>query len=415
MAITTLTDSGYDALFKRVYLKLGDNLYSTYDNFDSQAKKTFGTIGGKDAEFPIEVTFGGGVGSSTDGTLPEAYHTEHVTPVLTAKRVYARIQIDGLTIESSEKSEHAFVKAVDQETIGKLRSFNRRNGAIWMNDGTGILGQFSGNASGTAAAPYMTILTTGTYRRRKHFFEKGDYVNVNTLSSVFRIVSYVHSTGVLTLARVSGSDDLTGIGGGTHSIYWQNSKDADPYGLLGIFANGTHYGVTEEYRYAPPQRIDASGAPLDTAMLTELCEKHDEDTDVSFTDLVFSPVQYRKYISLLEDQKRFPVPVDFKPRANDMTSPELIARVAFGGIQYVGSTGNIKCWKNKFVRDDMVIGVNMREVEAMHVKKPGWRARDEMIFLRMEDKDAYEARYVCYKENRINPFHVSFLYGLDIT
>jgi hypothetical protein len=97
-----------------------------------------------------------------------------------------------------------------------------------------------------------------------------------------------------------------------------------------------------------------------------------------------------------------------------MTSPELIARVAWGGIQYVGATGNITVSKSKFIRDDMIWFVNFNQTESMHVKKPGWQERDGTVFLRMEDTDAYEARYASFEEFKLNPFHVAFAYNLSI-
>lgn len=411
MAITIKSDADYDPIFKRNFVKLADNLYSTYDSLHSVHKKTFGTIGGKDTQGAVEVTFGGGYGASSDGTLPVANHSGYLQPTYTPKRTYARINIDNLTIEASAKNEWSFVRAIDQETTGKLRNFNRNHARIIANDGTGILGQFTGPATGTAAAPAMTVLNTGTYMRRHACFEKGEYVNVNSLSSLFKIASYDRSNGALVLTRVSGSDDLTGLAVATHDIYAQGAKDAEPYGYLGVLANGSHYGVSEEARWQPLE-VAAGGAPLDTSMLTELVEKQEELSDQSFTHLFFSPLQYRKYIALLEDQKRFPVPVDVKPRPNKMTSPDLIAKVSFGGIQYVGATGNITCLKNRFLRDDMILGINVNESEIRHVKKPGWASRDNTVFLRMQDMDAYEARYVCYSENCINPFYTGFITGL---
>lgn len=412
MAVTIITDSDYDPLFKKHYYKLADNLYNSYDNVYSQLPKVFG-VGGVNGEHPVEVTFGGGVGSSNNGTLPEPENTSFLRPIYTPKRQYARIKIDNYTIEASQKTEHAFISAIDQETTGKLKSFNRNKARAFLNDGTGILGQFSGSAGGTAAAPTMTILTSGRYGRRKACFELGDYINVNSLSSVFRISNYTASSGLLTLARVNGSDDLTGIGAGTHSIYMQNSKDADPYGLLGIVNDSTFYGVSSQFRWSPPVTpIDAGGANLDTDMLTELAEGSATENDEGFTHFIFSPIQYRRYISLLEAQKRFPVPVDIKMTPNAMTSEKLVARVSFSGVKYMGSTGNIICMQNKFVRDDMIIGMNKNFVEVAHVKKPGWAQRDGTVFLRMNDLDAYEARYVSYDENRINPFYVSAITGL---
>jgi hypothetical protein len=411
MGITNMTNADYDPVFKRNYLKLGDNLYNTFDNVHSRHKKTFGTLGGADSRHPVETTFGGGFGGSSDGYLPVANNTAFIQPVYTAKRTYARINIDNMTIESSAKNEWSFVRAIDQETTGKLRNFNRNHARILMNDGSGVLGEFTGPAGGTAAAPTMTILTTGNYGRRHACFEKGEYVQVNSLGSLFEIRSYVRSSGLLTLARKTGSDDLTGLAVATHKLYTQGSKDTEPYGYLGVLINSSHYGVAEEHRWQPLE-INASSAPLDTEMLTQLVEQSSELNDQAFTDLIFSPYQYRKYISLLEDQKRFPVPVDVKPRPNKMTSPDLIAKVSFGGIQYVGSMGNINCFQHRFLRDDLVIGINTNEAELRHVKKPGWAARDNTVFLRMADYDGYEARYVCYSENCINPFYAGFIYGL---
>ncbi len=417
MSITNLTDADYDPLFKIQYLKLADNLYNSFDNYYSQIKKTFGTLGGKQSEHPVETTFGGGVGSSTDGTLPEPEHTSFLRPIYNAKRCYARIKIDGLTVDSSSSSKFAFVKAIDQEVTSKLKSFNRKSAAEFFNDGSGAMGQFSGSAGGTAAAPTMTILTTGTYRRRHAYFEKNDTVNINQLGSRFKITAYNRSSGLLTLSRLSGADDLTAIGAGTHTIHWQNSRNADPYGLLGVtVANTTHYGVAEEFRWEPfTLDTDPAGAPLNTGMLTEVIQKIGTEMDEEPTDILMSPKQYARYIMLLEDQKRFPVPVKMSPRKNKMTSSRLTATVSYSGIQYAGEQHTIRVMKNKFIRDDMVLFTNSNHIEAKHVKKPGWRAKDNMIFLRMEDKDWFEARYVCYKENCFNIGHVGYIENLDVS
>lgn len=414
MPITISTDADLDAVFKDVYLELGSNLYSTYDAHYSRAKKTFGTLGAQNSKEPIETTFGGGVGASSDGTLPEASHSSFIDPLYSAKRNYARVKIDNLTIEGTEKTEAAFVKMIDHEVTSKLRNFNRHLARQQWNDGTGILGQFTGPAGGTAAAPTCTILTTGTYRRRKFHFEKGELLQVNTLTSLFKVTSYVHSTGVLTLERIQGSDDLTGLAATTHSIYTQGSRNAETYGYLGIYANSSHYGTAQEDRYQPVE-VDGASAPLDTGMLTDAVEMSSTECDENVTDIVFAPLQYRKYIKLLEDQKRYPIPVEFKPRSNAMTTPELIARVSYGGIQYVGSTGNIVCSKGKFVRDDMVVGANFKHNTIMHVKKPGWAQRDGTVFMRIDGVDAYEARYVAFTEQKINPWYQWFIADLSIT
>jgi hypothetical protein len=412
MSTTTLSDADYAPIFKKHYFKLGDNLYNTFDNVYSLLKKTY-NFGGASGEHPISVTFGGGVGSSSTGILPDANNTSFIKPVYTAKRMYARIKIDQFTIDSSNSSEHAFIKAIDQETTGKLKSFNRNVARAFFNDGTAVLGQFSGSQAGTATAPVVTIINTGNYRYRRAHFEKGDYVNVNTDAAVFEITAVNHATRAITLSRLSGSLDLTAIGAGDHEIYMQNSKDADPYGLMGIVLNSSHYGVTEEFRYEPFE-IDAASAPLETEMLTELIEAQETDTDQAPSHIVCSPTQYRKYLALLEDQKRYPVPVEIPMRGNSRTSKDLVARVSYSGIQYVGAQGSISVMKNKYVRDDMLFTLNTNEIEVAHVTKSGWAQRDGTIFMRMVDVDSYEARYRCYMETKINPFHVGYIKDLAV-
>ena len=77
-------------------------------------------------------------------------------------------------------------KHVVQKTV---ESWMRNQSRALFNDGSGALGQFSGSAGGTAVAPTVTVLTTGTYKFKEANFEEKDYVNVNSLASVFEIVS----------------------------------------------------------------------------------------------------------------------------------------------------------------------------------------------------------------------------------
>lgn len=415
MSVTYLSDSDFSPVFKRYYDKLQDNLYATYGAVWGQIRKRY-NVGGNEGKGPIRTTFGGGVGSSSDGTLPRANNTSYLDPTYTWNRVYANLQIDGMTIEASRKSEHAFISAIDEGTTQKMKSFNRYvGGNVLFNDGTGALGQFSGSQAGTAAAPVVTLLTTGTYKYRKAYFEKGDMVNVNTLSSVWEITAVTHATPSITLARISGSDDLTAIGAGTHTIFMQNSKDNDPYGLKGIIDGSTHYGVAEEFRYSPTE-VAAAGAPLETDHLNELVENLETDTDEEPDLLVFSPLQFKRYLSLLEDKKVIPVEMKRKPAKSDVGSEKAIAKVSYNGITYAGRHGsNIMCVKSKFVEDDRVYALNTKHIEAWHVGgKPGWKQNvDGLMFLRLDGQDAFGAYLRMYGEIIINPFYVGCITGLD--
>jgi hypothetical protein len=399
MAITTLSDTDYSALFKRTYGEYGDNLYGSgsEDPLESQIEKQF-DFKGSQHEFPLKLGFGGGVGYST---LPTANRSKNVTVTLTRKKAYARMNLDRETIIASNGKQGAFKQATQEETTGKLKSFNRAQAIMLYNDGTGILGQFSGNASsGTAAAPVLTIINTGTYRFRQGFFEEGDYVNVNTLSSVWEITAVDTSARTVTLSRISGSDDLTAIGAGTHSVYLQGSKDACPMGVMGVcnFDSSTLYGVTYQRRFSAYQDELSTAALISVDLLNKAVLQIDQRCGEAPNLLVFSTKQMEKFLNQLEDKKRY----NIESKANKLMTK---ASASFTAIEFMTPRGAVPIVSSRYVRDDTVYLLNTNKMFRKHAEKFGWFDDDGTVLLRMADQDAYEARYGGYYENFINPLY----------
>lgn len=412
MATTTFTNSDYSALFKQHYGSLADNVYSTYSNLYSLVPKTF-TFGGKEGEHPVGVTFGGGVGS---GSLPDADMRKYIKPTYTRKKVYGVMDIDNETIQAANHGD-AFVKAVEEQTMAVIKSFNRNMARIFMNDGSGALGQFSGSATGTATAPILTILdTTGsTYGFVPANWEVGDTVNVNTLASKFKITAVNATAKTVTLSRTSGSDDLTGIGAGTHTVYMQNSKDNDPLGALHCFS-GTIHGVTAQQRWQPSADIDASGGGITPDLINQLVEDIDTEADEPPTVIGFSPVQYRRYLSLMEDQKRYPQTTSVPARSNAKLSASAIKKlnIGFSGIEYISTQGSIPILKNKFIRPNAAYAFNMNQIEAAHAAKFGWFDNDGSVLHMKEGSDAWFARYGGYMNILWNPMYVGRIKTLAV-
>lgn len=418
MTTTYLSDSDFNAIFKRQFYKLEQNLFATQGKHWGMIRKTYGK-GGDEVYAAIQTTFGGGVGSSSDGTLPNANMEAYLDPNFEWNRVYGNLELDGLTIDAARTSEHAFLKVISKATTNKMLSFNRYlGGNVLFGDGTGALGQFSGNATGTAAAPVLTIInTTGsTYGYRKGYFEKGDDVNVNTLSSLWRITAVDHENNQITLSRLSGSDDLTAIGAGTHTVYMQNSRNNDPYGFLGIINNSTHYNVAQEYRYQPLE-IASGGSPLEDEMLIELVERYEEETDFYPDVIVFPHYHYNKYVSLQEDKKRnlsnLPT-IKRKAGKTNIGNKSAIAEVSYSGVALAHGDGSIMVTKSKFVHPGQILCYRNASVEFLGVgQKPGFKNDiDGQVFLRLAGKDNYGAFLRCYGEIFINPFHVGAITGL---
>lgn len=403
MAITALTDSDYSSLFKRAYGDYGDQLYGSgvEDVLESQIPKTF-DFQGNERHFPLKVGFGGGVGY---GTLPAANRSKNVDVYYTTKQAYARLNLDRKTIVQSRGKMGAFIEATKEETEGKLKSFRRAQAMSLYNDGTGILFQFSGSTSGTAAAPVITVLTTGTYRVRSGFLEEGDYVNVNTDAAVFEIIAVTSTT--VTLSRLSGSLDLTAIGAGTHSVYLQNSKDVAPMGMLGVttFASSTLYGVTFQRRFSPYTNAKSSATLLTSddlnAAVLEMKNRSGETPNL----IIPSVTQMNLLLNQMEDKKRY---TTLDSSSNKLSKK---ATVSFQGIEFMSVDGPIPVVSSRYVRNDCVMLANTKKMFRDHAEAFGWFDNDGTVLLRMANDDAYEARYGGYYDNFINPLYQGIISG----
>lgn len=417
MAVTVLSDADYSALFKRTYGEYGDNLYGSgaEDPLESQIPKKFDFGGANDHRFPIKIGFGGGTGF---GTLPEANSSKNVDVILTRKKAYARLNLDRETIVASNGQQNAFKQATQEETLGKLKSFNRTQACALYNDGTGILGQFSGAAvTGTAAAPVLTILNTGTYRFRQGFFEEGDYIQVVTaasslLTSKWEITAVDTSARTVTLSRISGSDDLTAVGSGTHNVVLQGAYNASPMGLLGLhgFTSGTLYGVTYARRWSPYKKTLSTAQLLTVDLLNEAVLQMDNRSGEAPDLGILSVVQMQKLLSQLEDKKRYNS-TEVVSRPNRLANK---ASVSFPGVEFMGIRGTFPLVSSRYVRDDMVFLVNTNKMFRKHAEKFGWFDEDRTVLLRMQDQDAYEARYGGYYENFFNPLYQGSIEGLSV-
>lgn len=411
MAITTLTDSDYSALFKRTYGEYGDNLYGSgiEDPLESQIEKKFSPFG-EQRRFPVKIGFGGG---TSFGSLGQANRSKNVDVFYTSKSAYARMNLDRKTIIASRGKQAAFIEATQEETMGKLKSFNRTQACALYNDGTGILGQFSGNAGGTGAAPTVTILNTGTYQFRSGFFEEGDYINVvqagpTLLTSVWEITAVNTTTRVVTLVRISGSDDLTAIGAGTHSVVLQNSYNAAPMGVKGVcdFASSTLYGVTFQRRWSPYANTLSSAALLTIDLLNKAMLQIDNRSGESPNLIVVPPLQMEKLLNQMEDKKRYTI----TSKENRLSK----ASASFTGIEFASVRGAVPIVSSRYVRDDSCYLLNTNKMFRDHEEKFGWFDEDRTVLLRMQDQDAYEARYGGYYDNYINPLYQGKIDNLSV-
>lgn len=387
------------ALFKTKFGKLSENAYNSANPILGTIKKQYDFVG-EDMKVAVPTFFAGGVGS---GSLPTPNPASAVKATIQAKRVYALTEIEREALKASSSDEGAFVEAMKWNVQKTVEAFNRNASRIMFGDGSGALGQFSGNAAGTAAAPELTITSASWVEGH---WEENDYINVNSLTSVWEIVEVVPATKLVKLSRISGSDDLTGIGAGTHTVYMQNSKNNDPIGLKGVLdaTSGTLYGVTVARRFQSTQ-IAAGGAGVSTDVMNELVSKIMFKSGKAPKLIVTSYTQMRKIKNFLEDQKVYMI----DPRAS-----ELKGKISWSGIEYMANGAKLAIIEDRMCPDDRMYAINTDFITSYHRPGFGWFDDDGTVFLRQTNSDAYGARYGGYYQNYIIPSFHGVVTGLAV-
>lgn len=398
--IHSLTD--VSNLFKTFYGPLQEKTYNSQNVTLAKVKKTYNFTGDVKTQ-PVPAFRGAGFAT---GSLPTATASNALKMTIEAKKVYVTVQVDRESIKASMNEEGAYVKmlkkAADDATEGFMRNMSR----ILFGNGDGSLGQFSGSQSGTASAPVLTV-TSGSWKEAN--WEEGDLVNVNSDSSLFEITAVAPSTREVTLSRLSGSLDLTGIGAGTHTVYVQNSKDNDPEGLKSVLdaTTGSKYNVAIQRRFQAYQ--DPAGAAaisedrLNKAMLT-IQQRTGKTPDL----IVASFVQYRKLMDIFDDKKT----IEITPR-----DKELVGRIALKGMEYISPAGAVPIVFERFVEDDRIYLLNSDYIEIMHRPDFGWFDDEGIVFKSNHGNgsDSYSAWYGGYLQIVIIPSFHGVITGLATT
>jgi hypothetical protein len=396
MASFNLTSAS--GVFKTKYVRLSRDMYNSDNVVQAKVKKTYEFVG-DEARIAVPTTFTGGIGA---GSLPTANAANYSKMTITAKKMYGVIQIDRETIKAASTDEGAFVRATKEQVKRCVQAWNRNLSRAMFNSlANGALGLFDATPTGTAAAP-IVVITAASWKQAN--WEPKDYINFGTDSSVFEITAVAPSTRTVTLARISGSLDLTGQGSGT--FYMQNSKDNDPTSFASVVeaTSSTLYGINVGYRWQSPSQIAAGGAPLTVDLLNQQML----DVKYNFGEtpnlIVMSFVQYRKLLNQIEDQKRYTI-VESRE-----SGPK--GKFSFRALEFMSDAGPVPVVAERFVEDDRVYCMNTDYIEIMHRPDFGWVDDDGTVFLRDAGSDSFSARYAGYLEIVSTPTAHGYIDGL---
>ena len=410
------------ALFKIKYEKLSENVYNSANVLLGRVKKSY-NFTGKELAIAIPQSFSGGVGS---GTLPTANTAIYGDARISAKKMYAVVEIDRETIKASLSDEGAFVRATKEVVQKGVESFMRNLSRALFNDGSGKLGSSVAVASGDPKAALLAADASGhivvpVKAMKEANFEERDLVDVEvsasastgagtTISGVEIIAvdpdNATNPTITLSSSKVvlgnfeDGSGNLQAA-----DIYMQNSKDADPEGLkLLDKSTGSSYGISHGRRWKAAQKTSAGS--ISTDILNEMMLKVKKQCGKSPNLIITSFKQYEKILNLINSDVQYTVETRAGLKGKNGVP------LSFSGIQFMSIDGPVGIFPERFVEDDRLYLLNDSHIHLHHRPDFGWFDDDGTVFLRKAGSDAYEARYGGYLQVYINPCFHGVISGL---
>ena len=410
MSVAKFNMADLDALFKIKYEKLSENVYNSANVLLGRVKKSYKFTGSK-LQITVPSSFAGGVGS---GLLPTANKANYVAAEITAKKVYARVDIDRETIKASQSSEGAFVQATKEVVKKAVESYMRNMSRILFGDGSGKLGGISGTPVGA-----VVTISDATFNEAN--LEERDLVDITevdaagaetVLQAGLEILSVNISAKTVTLsAAVSSVTSGSTLG----SLVMQNSLENDPMGLKGALlpesAGNSLYGIDRARRWSGSE-IDmdtrAGSDEISTDLLNEMMLDIKKKSGKSPNLIICSYAQFKKILHIIDDKVQFNVETRAGLKGKNG------AALSFSGIQFMSIDGPVGVFPERFVEDDRIYFLNDSHIHIHHRPDFGWFDDDGTVLLRKADLDAYEARYGGYLNVYINPCFHGVIKNLEV-
>jgi len=413
-------------LFKINYYKRSANMYNSENVLAGRIKKKY-DFTGKQRFVSTPLSFSGGVGA---GKLPKANSGNYEGAIITSKRVYATCEVEREAIYAAKNDKGAFVRATAETVKKTVESYMRNTSRILFGDGTAVLGRGDGSTQvsgdGSVTTPYVVTISAASWKEAN--WEERDFVQVvtgmgtypdnsggsaeggQTETNLLEVVEVdpanrqIHLVGTsTTLDTASGSSALAASAG----LCMQKSYGVEPTGLKSIFdasqaGSGSLYNIAVQRRWKAFLH-DAGGAGITPDLLNYMMLQVKKKSGVSPSMIMCGFEQYQNILAFLEDQKVYNLP-----------NKNLKGAPGFEGVEYLGNGKRIGIFIDRFADEDKVYFLNDERIECHHRPGFGWFEDDGTVFLRLQDDDAYGARYGGYYENFICPTGHGFLHNLAV-
>ena len=406
-------------VFKTKYIKMSRDMFNSENVVLAKIKRNDVFVGDQ-ALISVPTSFGGGRGT---GSIPRANVTSYQKMLITAKKLYAIIEIDNEAIKASQTDEGAFVRLSKEPVKRGVQSWQANLSRMLFNDsitanGNGRLGISSSSTAITVSGGVYTVTFATAAANPVNWklanWETKDFINATLIAGTAEYevtgVNPVASaiTATVTLQQTNGAA-FNLAGALSVSFYMQNSKDNDCTGLRGalLATSGTLFNIAVGYRWQASSQL----TNLSVGITPDLLNQQALDIKYAFGEnhdmFVTSFVQYRKLLNQLEDQKRYMI-VESRNEGQK-------GKFSFQALEFMADTGPIPVIAERFVEDDTLYSLNSDFIEFHARPDGGWVEDPTMggsIFRMSPTNDTWQARYAVYGEFGIMPTAHGIMTGL---
>lgn len=399
--------SNFDAVLKEFYVQkipeLVNQKISLKEHFASKDGSSL-SADGRRVIYPLHIGRNVGTGAAGEnGTLPTAGNQQYVDIIIPFKYNYGRIELTAQAIKQSQTSKGAFEKAVDAEIKRAAKDVGREiNRQLWLS-GKGVLGAVNGAVTNSTTVPVKNPgLVVGTVNTTRYMMPGQiiAFTDGSTITAVRTIVSKT-ATQIIVDSNVTLSDGLMIVKANSTSASTFNSTsyENEVMGMLGHIDDGdyvsTYFGISRS-TYPAMKAFDLTlSGNLALSDLQKAYDAADQRGNGTIKTMWGHHSVRRTYLDLLQTFRRYN---DAKAMSPD------------GGFKGASLESEITYAEKPFKVDrdapyGMIFGVDDSQMFHYYVTQPEWAEDDGRILLRVQDKDAYEARfrifdnYVCDAPN----------------
>lgn len=398
------TVSTFDAVLKEVYAKPIQAILNNKIIARQLFQKQQGTWEGRVIRYPVHLGRNQGTGyTSEGGTLPAAGNEIYVETQIPIRYQHGRVQLTIQTMKHSRSNKGAFERAVTQSMQGMTKSMSRDANRAMFGWGLGVLAYVNGDpGTGTTITVDTPGGVTGATHGNRFLNPNMNIAFVNPSNGAIRAggarsVDTIAAGGasiVLDTAAddaVADNDYIVRAMTASSAVIGDTAYNLEIMGLLGLVDDTTYlttlHNISRSTYPIWRSAVISSVGPLSADILYRGLDVADQIGEGEIDCLLSHHSVRRAYLTLMEGDRRYDTPATLsKPDAGTSAAK-----------QKDGVFGDIPWKTDKDAPFGMLFGIDSSHFTRWVESEGEWADDDGTILMRVQDVDAYEARYRCFE------------------